>query len=76
MISRFGGLRVALVCFVVEGAGLLLVWLASYPLMAEVGAFFRGCRFFTGIPGAGRGGCQSGIRAESGQRAGDVYHLS
>jgi len=53
VINRFGGLRVALACFLVESAGLLLVWLASHPLMAEAGAFFAGAGFSLVFPALG-----------------------
>ncbi|AYH49995.1 MULTISPECIES: MFS transporter [Dickeya] len=53
VINRFGGLRVALACFLVEGAGLVLVWLASHPLMAEAGAFFAGAGFSLVFPALG-----------------------
>ncbi|TYL41992.1 MFS transporter [Dickeya sp. ws52] len=53
VINRFGGLRVALACFLVESAGLLLIWLASHPLMAEVGAFFAGAGFSLVFPALG-----------------------
>jgi len=41
-INRFGGQRVALACFVFEIMGLLLVWGASIPTMALLGAMLTG----------------------------------
>ncbi|PLY36943.1 MFS transporter [Pectobacterium carotovorum] len=52
-IQRFGGLRVAMACFVVEIVGLLLVWGATQPLMAEVGAFLAGAGFSLVFPALG-----------------------
>lgn len=52
-INRFGGLRVALACFVVEIAGLLLVWGATQPLMAELGALLAGAGFSLVFPALG-----------------------
>ncbi|WJV53807.1 MFS transporter [Prodigiosinella aquatilis] len=53
VINRFGGLAVSFVCFVVEGVGLLLVWLAIYPAMAEAGAFLAGAGFSLVFPALG-----------------------
>lgn len=52
-INRFGGLRVALACFVVEITGLLLVWGATQPLMAELGALLAGAGFSLVFPALG-----------------------
>ncbi|MFE8146897.1 MFS transporter [Brenneria goodwinii] len=52
-INRFGGLRVALVCFVVEIAGLLLVWSATQPFVAELGALLAGAGFSLVFPALG-----------------------
>ncbi|RLM31144.1 hypothetical protein BHG07_07205 [Brenneria salicis ATCC 15712 = DSM 30166] len=52
-INRFGGLRVALACFVVEVAGLVLVWCAPQPFMAELGAFLAGAGFSLVFPALG-----------------------
>ncbi|UMO87689.1 MFS transporter [Pectobacterium sp. PL64] len=52
-IQRFGGLRVAMACFVVEIVGLLLVWGATQPLMAEIGAFLAGAGFSLVFPALG-----------------------
>ncbi|PWC10860.1 MFS transporter [Brenneria roseae subsp. americana] len=52
-INRFGGLRVALACFVVEVTGLLLVCGAVHPLMAELGVFLAGAGFSLVFPALG-----------------------
>lgn len=52
-INRFGGLRVAMACFVVEITGLLLIWGATQPLMAELGTFFAGAGFSLVFPALG-----------------------
>ncbi|MBZ7671510.1 MFS transporter [Klebsiella grimontii] len=52
-INRLGGLNVAMICFVVEIIGLLLVGLAETPLMAKVGTFFAGAGFSLVFPALG-----------------------
>ena len=50
---RYGGLRVTLVAFVVEGAGLVLLRLAPVPLVAMVGAGVTGFGFAPIFPALG-----------------------
>lgn len=52
-INRYGGLSVALVCFVVEAAGLFLVWGAADPWMAKLGALLTGAGFSLVFPAIG-----------------------
>ena len=52
-INRLGGLNVAMICFVVEIIGLLLVGLAETPLLAKVGTFFAGAGFSLVFPALG-----------------------
>ncbi len=52
-INRFGGLRVALVCFVVEIIGLMMVFLAPTAWAAMAGAFITGVGFSLVYPALG-----------------------
>lgn len=44
-INRYGGYRVAIICFSVETVGLLLLWLAVTPALAQLGAALTGIGF-------------------------------
>ena len=50
VIGRFGGFRAALVSFMVEAAGLALIWLAPAPLIALLGASLAGFGFSLVFP--------------------------
>lgn len=52
-ISRFGGLNVSMICFVVETLGLVLVGLAVDPWMAKLGVFLAGAGFALVFPALG-----------------------
>ncbi|MBU9844040.1 MFS transporter [Rahnella ecdela] len=52
-ITRFGGLRVALACFVVEIAGLIMVFFAPTAWAAMAGAFVTGVGFSLVYPALG-----------------------
>lgn len=54
-INRFGGLNVAMLCFVVETLGLVLVGLAVDPWMAKLGVFLAGAGFSLVFPALGVG---------------------
>lgn len=52
-INRFGGLNVAMLCFVVETLGLVLVGMAVEPWMAKLGVFLAGAGFSLVFPALG-----------------------
>ena len=51
--DRLGGARVALVCLAIEAAGLALIWIASSPLVALLGAGLTGLGYSLVYPGFG-----------------------
>lgn len=51
--DRIGGARVSLVCVVVEAAGLLMIWLATSPVMVFVGSAVTGLGYSLVYPGFG-----------------------
>ena len=52
-INRWGGIRVAMLSFVVESLGLLVLWSALSPDMARAGAALSGCGFALVFPALG-----------------------
>ncbi|MCW0320854.1 MFS transporter [Pantoea dispersa] len=52
-ITRFGGLQVSLISFVLEGAGLLLIWQADSSWLVDIGAFLTGGGFSLVFPALG-----------------------
>jgi MFS family permease len=51
--DRIGGARVALVCALIEAAGLALIWLAPWPTLAFCGAALTGFGYSLVYPGFG-----------------------
>jgi MFS family permease len=51
--DRFGGAKVALICAVIEAAGLGLIWLAPWPALALLGAALSGAGYSLVYPGFG-----------------------
>jgi MFS family permease len=51
--DRIGGARIALVCVLIEAAGLALIWLASGPRLALFGAVVTGFGYSLVYPGFG-----------------------
>jgi predicted MFS family arabinose efflux permease len=53
MTDRIGGAKVALICALIEAGGQVLIWLATRPEMALVGAALTGFGFSLVYPGFG-----------------------
>ncbi|KQN56952.1 MFS transporter [Erwinia sp. Leaf53] len=52
-ITRFGAIRVSLLSFMLECAGLLLIWQAGSVWQVDLGAFLTGCGFSLIFPALG-----------------------
>jgi hypothetical protein len=53
LADRIGGAKVALACVLIEAAGLALIWLASGPALALLGATLTGLGYSLVYPGLG-----------------------
>ena len=51
--DSFGGLRVAILSFLLECAGLLIIWQAESSLLVDLGALLTGCGFSLIFPALG-----------------------
>jgi MFS family permease len=51
--DRIGGAKIALVCVLIEAAGQALIWLASWPMLAFLGAGVTGFGYSLVYPGFG-----------------------
>jgi MFS family permease len=51
--DKVGGAKVALVCVLIESAGLALIWFASSPMLAAAGAALTGFGYSLVYPGLG-----------------------
>jgi len=52
-IGRFGGIRVSLFSFAIEGVGLLMIWQGGSSLLVDIGAFLTGSGFSLIFPALG-----------------------
>ena len=53
LADRFGGAKVALICAIIEAAGLALIWLAPWSALALIGAALTGVGYSLVYPGFG-----------------------
>ncbi|VDZ83330.1 major facilitator superfamily transporter [Kluyvera intermedia] len=74
-ITRFGGLRVSLVCFVVECLGLLIIWFAPNAWMAGVGAFLTGSGFSLVFPALGVEAVKQVEEQNQGHGTGNLFRV-
>jgi predicted MFS family arabinose efflux permease len=51
--DKLGGAKVALICVLIEAAGLALIWFASSPVLAATGAALTGFGYSLVYPGLG-----------------------
>ena len=51
--DRLGGAKVALICVLIEAAGLTLIWVAPSIILAALGSALAGCGYSLVYPGLG-----------------------
>ena len=75
-INRWGGFRVAIVSFIVESAGLFVLWSATTHDAALAGAALSGCGFALVFPALGVEAIKTSLTRITGLHSGCIPHFS